>query len=246
MYSAPMPTKSSLRFVTDINPSWWLYERFIRFIDPIENGDATDGLLRGLRNTLAHRRRRGSTMRIGIGSAVLVTQERVTAATDVAPLRPWANDIDCQTLDQRAAYSMQLNVLLAPPDPPFLFVAFGKQTDISRTLRLSVSHDIVELCGEGAMTVRRQPVMEAYHELENVQVGAFLRASRLIYLRQRDPRSAIVQSQIDRLLDKATDGTRRAFEIAEAGPRRQTPEFAALAKLLSARRKATATRKENA
>ena len=47
----------------------WLYDRFVRFLDPFDY-EPVQGLLRGLSMNLSHGRKPGVKMRIGPGSGV--------------------------------------------------------------------------------------------------------------------------------------------------------------------------------
>jgi len=217
-------------------PEAWLYDRFARFLDPGDY-DPEQGLVRGLSTNLAHSRKPGTRMRIGLGSGVLVTERGVTVAADVVPSKPPPGDIKWSSLDRLSSYRMATEVLLDPPDPPFLFVAFGKKPDVRASLRISVSRDVVELCGDGAMTVRRRPVMAAYEQLQDVPLAVFRTLSALVYHSGRDPRSASIKAAIERTVAKHGALGQRALDAALHGPRRETSEYAALSRLLTARDK---------
>jgi hypothetical protein len=216
----------------------WLYDRFVQLLDPGDY-DPRAGLLRGLAATLPHRRKPGSRMRIGVGSAVLVTAERTVVAADVAPFRErpalasWS--IDWQSLNMRSSYRMQTALILEPPAPPFLFVVFGKKVDIRGTLRVSISADVIEVCGDGAATIRRRPVLAAYRELDGVPYEVYRHASALAYAHGRDPRSKELREAVERLVAKHGPVAERALQVAADGPRRQTAEYDALGRLLAAR-----------
>jgi hypothetical protein len=216
----------------------WLYDRFVQWLDPGDY-DPRAGLLRGLAATLPHRRKPGSRMRIGVGSAVLVTATEVVVAADVVPVRePSASanwSVDWQALDVRSSYRMQTALILEPPAAPFLFVAFGKKVDIRGTLRVSLSPDVIEVCGDGAATIRRRPVIAAYRDLDGVPLDIYRRASALAYARGRDPRAKELREAMERLVAKHGAVAERALQVAINGPRRHTAEYDALARLLAAR-----------
>ena len=218
----------------------WLYDRFVQWLDPGEY-DPRAGLLRGLAASLPHRRKPGSRMRIGVGSAVLVTTGQVIVAADVVPVRKLSGSVDWQALDVRSSYGMQTALILNPPVPPFLFVAFGKKVDIRGTLRVSLSPDVIEVCGDGAVTIRRRPVIAAYRDLDGVPLDIYRRVSALAYARGRNPRSKELRQTTERFLAKHGAVAERALQVATKGPRRHTAEYDALARLLAVRAKEDAS-----
>jgi hypothetical protein len=174
-------------------------------------------------------------MRIGLGSGVLVTEDRVLVASDVTPSSKPAADVEWRSLADLTSYRIGSDILLSPPAPPFLFVAFGKKPDIRSTLRMSVSNDIIEFCGDRAMTVRRRPVLAAYEELYGVPVGTYRTLTGLVHRRARDPTAQGVNDEIAKMLDKQGNLAQQALSVAERGPQRNTPEYHALSRLLTAR-----------
>lgn len=216
----------------------WLYARFVKFLDPGgEDGD--DPLLRGLGATLPHARKAGSKMRIGPGSGVLITESRVTVATDVVPNHAPTSDIVWHGLDKTSSYRIATDVILNPPSSPYLFVAFGKSyAGIRASLRIGISRDVVQLSGNGAMTVLRRPVIDAYESLEHVPLATYCSLTTLVLQRLRDPDNKRIATTIAQITDKLGDKGRIALDVAETGPQCNTPEYAALARLLTARAKA--------
>jgi hypothetical protein len=218
-------------------PDLWLYDKFVRFLDP-QDYDPEQGLIRGLSTNLAHSRKAGVKMRIGAGSGVLLTNDRVLVASDVTPSRKPAADVEWRSLADLTSYRMGTDILLSPPPPPFLFVAFGKKPDIRATLRTSVSRDIIEFCGDGAMTIRRRHVIAAYDELDGVPLAVYRTLTGLVHRRTRDPMAQGVRAAIAKIIDKQGEMAQRALAVAERGPQRNTPEYHALSRLLTARDKA--------
>jgi hypothetical protein len=219
-----------------ISAETWLYDKFVRFLDP-GDCDSDPGLVRGLSISLRHARKPGATMRIGFGSGVLVTCDRVLVASDVVPLRKPSGNVVWRRLADLTSYRMRTKILLDPPEPPFLFVAFGKKPDIRTSLRLTVSRDVIEFCGEGAMTVRRRPVIAAYERLDGVPAALYRTLTTLTYRSNRDPRQVSARSAIEQLLIKHGEIGRRALDVAMTGPHRYTDEYDALSRLLTAREK---------
>ena len=128
-------------------PDLWLYDRFVRFLDPFGH-DPIQGLLRGLSVVLSTQVNPGKDAHRS-GAGVLVTDDRVLVASDVMPSHNPAADVEWRNLADLTSYRMGTDILLNPPVPPFLFVAFGKKPDIRASLRISVSRDIIEFCGDG-------------------------------------------------------------------------------------------------
>jgi hypothetical protein len=214
----------------------WFYDRFVRFLDPGDY-DPESGILRGLSMSLPHAGKPGATMRIGVGSAVLVTDDRVLVAADVVPTSEPSSDVVWRRLADLTPYRMRINILLDPPQPPFLFVAFGKKPDVRALLRLTVSRDVIEFCGEGAMTVRRRPVMAAYEQLDGIPAALYRTLAALVYGSNRDPRQVTARNAIEKLLIKHGELGQLALDVAMTGPHRYTDEYNALSRLLTAREK---------
>ena len=187
--------------------------------------------------SLIHAGKPGVKMRIGPGAGVLVTDDRVLVASDVMPSHNPAADVEWRNLADLTSYRMGTDILLNPPVPPFLFVAFGKKPDIRASLRISVSRDIIEFCGDGAMTIRRRSVFAAYEQLDGVPPATYRTLSGLLHRQARDPMAEDVRDAIAKILDEQGDLARRALSVAKRGPQRNTPEYHALSRLLTARDK---------
>ena len=172
-----------------------------------------------------------------------MTDGRVLVASDVTPSHRIAADVEWHSLADLTSYRMGTDILLSPPAPPFLFVAFGKKPDIRATLRISVSRDIIEFCGDRAMTVRRRPVLTAYEQLDGVPLATYRTLTGLLHRRARDPIAKGIRDAIAKIQGEQGNLAQRALSVAELGPQRNTPEYHALSRLLTARDKLKETRK---
>ena len=188
-------------------------------------------------------------MRLGPGSACLVTEERAILVSDVIPPGKCPSSLEIIGSHEASSYSLLTETLMSPPDIPFLLILFGKKTDIAASLRMSASPDIVEICGPKPTVVRRNVIIEGLLQLgllpasrQPVAVpvpGRLWReACHLHAARVRDP--AIGPSVERRLsLLEGPDASRvelvrRAVVIAESGPMIGTSDWDALSSLVSA------------
>ena len=197
---------------------------------------------------LPHRLKAGKTMRLGPGAGCLVTEDRAVLVSDVVPPEKWPSSLEIIGSNYASASSLLTNTLMSPPNIPFLLILFGKKTDIAATLRMSASPDIVEICGQKPITVRRNIVIEALGRLGFLTASQraaavpvpgklWREACRLNAARVRDP---AIGPSIERRLSflAGQDGSKaelvqRAVVVAESGPMIGTSDWDALSSLVS-------------
>lgn len=191
-------------------------------------GTALSGPIWALSRNHRHRDGKKAAMRLGgAKSAALITengailmadvlleQERPCAATRVEPT------------DWRTVPNWSAEIILNPPPPPFLYVVFGKSPAATvQSLRVTVSHAVVHLCGPESKTIHRNPVVTAFSKLSGVEKSVWQQAA---YIGRDRAARRIAPAEADRRLAALTKRVPTLAALLAELPNPGTDEWDAL------------------
>ncbi len=161
----------------------------------------------------------------------LITASKTVLKADIRPSRPLPDHIEFRTSAWRTNAAWRADIMVNPPQEPFMVIVFGKSTDYADTLRLS-SSDILFECGPTPRIFNLALIRRGLATLATVEPEVIFEAKRLLDLRLR-------QSQATRFVDGRMASIRETcadiFELCGEFPDVNTAEFEAIRLIVRSR-----------
>lgn len=172
--------------------------------DPKPGEDAT---IRALSQVYRHATK-NSVLRLGGGKAAsLVMDGRAILMAEISLPEdaPGSLELDLKPATWRTIPDWKAEIIMNPPDPPFMFVIYGKNPYIQNKLTINATTDLVEISGTEQERYRPAAIREALAAIGTLPATVWRKAAFLNDQLDRDPLSPFTgkrQADLDRLCEK--------------------------------------------
>jgi len=154
--------------------------------------------------------------RLGSGKAAsLVQSGSATVMADIRLDHPLPPGLTLKPGTWRTIPNWMAEIIVSPPEPPFLFVIYGKNPNIRDRLRLNTTTDVVEICGAQNLRCRPAVVRKALDAIGDTPPAAWRKAA---YLADRRDRNQLAAKRIDDYLAKLAAKHPALFDLLDALP----------------------------
>lgn len=149
---------------------------------------------------------KSTTLRLGAGKAASLIMDG--SAILMAEIR-LPHDIDPALTvmpgEWRTVPNWMAEIIVTPPEAPFMFVVYGKNPYIQDKLRINATQDVVEICGAQQLRCRPAVVRSALAVIGDLSPTVWRKAAFLNDQCRRDPVSPsrkVWEAEIDKLAAK--------------------------------------------
>jgi hypothetical protein len=149
---------------------------------------------------------KASDLRLGSGKcATLITEGNAIMMADIRLDHAVLNGLRIMPGTWKTVPQWMAEIIMSPPDPPFMFVTYGKNPKIADKLRVNATADVVEICGAEQWRCSRAVVTKALDAIGDLPPTVWRKAAYLNDLCDRDPTSNAYKAWIatlDKLIEK--------------------------------------------
>lgn len=221
-----------------ISPERFWHENLGRFLHPgVKPGE--DPVMAALSKSYKHAAKE-SILRLGSGKAASLIQDgSAVLMADIRLEHAVPDSVRLQPGTWRTVPNWMAEIITAPPEPPFMFIIYGKNPAIKDRLRLNATRDTIEICG--AQTIRCRPavVRAGLEAIGDMPASVWRKAVLWADLRDRDLRNV---ARSDEELDRIATKYPNILDVLDAIPERGTGDYEAMALVHSVRTKDAALR----
>ena len=178
---------------------------------------------------------KGGDIRLGaMGDGLhmaVITESRTVLKADIRPSRDLPDTIEFRAASWRSNAAWRAEIMVEPPQEPFMVIVFDKSTDYVDTLRLS-SSDILFECGPKPRIYNLALVRRGLATFSSVAPEVMFDAKRLLDLRLRQSSSA---RYVDERMARIKEGCADIFELCGEFPEINTAEYEAIRMIVNVR-----------
>lgn len=161
----------------------------------------------------------------------VITESKTVLKADIRPSRPLPDTIEFRSTSWRSNPAWRADIMVDPPQEPFMVIVFDKSTDYADTLRMSSSDFLFE-CGPKPRLYNLALVRRGLATFASVDPAVMFDAKRLLDLRLRQSSSArFVDEKMAKIKEKCAD----IFELCGEFPEVNTAEFDAIRMIVNVR-----------
>lgn len=145
---------------------------------------------------------KASALRLGAGKAASLVQDgRSILMADVRLPYAFYPGLTLKPGTWRTIPNWMSEIIEDPPEPPFMFVIYGKNPNIQDRLRVNATQDVVEICGVQQLRCRPSVVRQALDDIGDMSPAVWRKAAFLYDWWKRDP---MKKDRLDEEIDKLT------------------------------------------
>lgn len=145
---------------------------------------------------------KSSALRLGAGKAASLVQDgRSILMADIRLTQDIHPGLTLKPGTWRTIPNWMSEIIEDPPEPPFLFVIYGKNPNIQDRLRVNATKDVVEICGAQQLRCRPSVVRQALDDIGDMSPTIWRKAAFLYDRWKRDP---LNRERINADIDKLT------------------------------------------
>jgi len=186
---------------------------------------------------------KSSALRLGAGKAASLVQDgRSILMADIRLTQDIHPGLTLKPGTWRTIPNWMSEIITNPPEPPFMFVIYGKNPNIQDKLRVNATKDVIEICGAQQLRCCPAIVREILDDIGDMSPAIWRKAAFLYDQWKRNP---MARDRLNEDIDKLTAKHPRLEELMYKLPPFGSGDYEAVTLVHSVRGKMNAARFAN-